>query len=371
MEIIHLILGKANPERMNGVNKVVYQLATKQAEFGHNVAVWGIVSDEEKNYADRGFETRLFLKSSNPFLFSPALKKAILEKKGKAIFHLHGGWIPVYYLLAKLFYKHNIRFVITAHGAYNSIAMKKSSFIKKIYFQLFEKHVLKKAESIHCIGKSEVTGLKKIFNSNKAVLLPYGYESAARVTVMPHTKENIVFGFVGRLDIYTKGLDTLVKAFKKFHYSHPESELWIVGDSNERKALQDLISKNKLEDHVVLYGSKFGEEKDGLIQEMDVFVHPSRNEGLPLSVIEAASFGKPCIVTDTTNIGAEIANYNAGQTIYAQNHCKLEAAMAKMFDIFKNPAAFNAMQKNAIKMVQEEYNWEKLLLKFRNNVYHI
>jgi hypothetical protein len=30
MEIVHLILGKANPDRMNGVNKVVYQLATYQ-----------------------------------------------------------------------------------------------------------------------------------------------------------------------------------------------------------------------------------------------------------------------------------------------------------------------------------------------------
>ena len=34
MEIIHIVLGKANPERMNGVNKVVFQLATKQAESG-------------------------------------------------------------------------------------------------------------------------------------------------------------------------------------------------------------------------------------------------------------------------------------------------------------------------------------------------
>jgi hypothetical protein len=42
MEIIHIVLGKANPDRMNGVNKVVYQLATKQVEFGENVAVWGL-----------------------------------------------------------------------------------------------------------------------------------------------------------------------------------------------------------------------------------------------------------------------------------------------------------------------------------------
>ena len=48
MEIIHIVLGKANPDRMNGVNKVVYQLATKQADFGEKVAVWGITNDTEK-----------------------------------------------------------------------------------------------------------------------------------------------------------------------------------------------------------------------------------------------------------------------------------------------------------------------------------
>jgi len=62
MEIIHIVLGKANPDRMNGVNKVVYQLATKQVEFGENVSVWGIAKDKDTNYGERNFETRLFIK---------------------------------------------------------------------------------------------------------------------------------------------------------------------------------------------------------------------------------------------------------------------------------------------------------------------
>jgi hypothetical protein len=60
MEIIHIVLGKANPDRMNGVNKVVYQLATKQAEFGEKVSVWGISGDTVNNYGERNFNTELF-----------------------------------------------------------------------------------------------------------------------------------------------------------------------------------------------------------------------------------------------------------------------------------------------------------------------
>ena len=58
MEIIHLILGKANPQRMNGVNKVVYQLATEQTNAGKTVIVYGIAADTNINYPDRNFTTK-------------------------------------------------------------------------------------------------------------------------------------------------------------------------------------------------------------------------------------------------------------------------------------------------------------------------
>jgi hypothetical protein len=145
MEIIHLILGKADPERMNGVNKVVYQLATQQHLFGEQVAVWGITSDTTVNYNARNFETRLFLKQKNPFAFSPQLKEALLSKKGKAFFHLHGGWITVCYPLARFFYNNKIEFLITPHGAYNTIAMRKKFWLKKIYFRCIERKILNRA----------------------------------------------------------------------------------------------------------------------------------------------------------------------------------------------------------------------------------
>lgn len=138
MEIIHLVLGKVKPNRMNGVNKVVCQMAVKQTEMGKKVSVWGITANLSKNYDDRNFETQLFIKSKNPFKLDKGLKIAILNKKDVAIFHIHGGLIPVFYSLSKFFKNNAISFVFTPHGAYNSIAMKRSFLIKKIYFHLFE-----------------------------------------------------------------------------------------------------------------------------------------------------------------------------------------------------------------------------------------
>lgn len=371
MEIIHLILGKANPERMNGVNKVVYQLATEQAAFGEQVSIWGITEHVEVNFGKRNFETRLFVKQKNPFRYSNELQKAIIAKKGKAIFHLHGGWIPVYYSLAGLLHKHAINFVLTPHGAYNSIAMEKNGPVKKIYFRLFEKSVLEKAAQIHCIGASEIKGLNTIFRKDKTLLLPYGYRKNENTVVESVAHPEIIFGFIGRLDVYTKGLDTLLQAFQKFNLRYPKSQLWIIGESTQRNLLEKQVDAFSLRNNVVLYGSKFGKEKEALLKRMDVFVHPSRNEGLPVAVLEAASFGKPCLVTQATNIAAVVEQYGSGKTIDTQSDEILSDAMITLYETWRKPAVFKQMQINAVKMVEETYNWDKLLVRFHTDLYQM
>lgn len=370
MEIIHIVLGKANPERMNGVNKVVFGMASKQLHFGEKVVVWGITKDKVKNYEDRNFETRLFLKSKNPFVISTELKKAILEKKASAVFHFHGGWIPVYYTLSKLMTKNKIPFVFTPHGAYNTVAMKKSKWVKKLYYLFFEKSVLERSNKIHCLGQSEVIGLSKLYSSNKTVLLPYGYENNTNITLSEISeKDQFIFGFIGRLDIYTKGLDKLLDGFEGFVKKHPNGKLWIIGDSNEKELLQKMITDKGLTNQVVLFGSKFGKHKETLLQNIDVFVHPSRNEGLPASIIEAASFGRPCLVSFATNIGTLIQDYNAGKMIKKVSSKKIEEAMLELYQISQKPEAFVKMQHNAVRMIKENFNWNKIIHDYKVQLY--
>jgi glycosyltransferase involved in cell wall biosynthesis len=371
MEIIHIVLGKANPNRMNGVNKVVYQMAAKQAELQTKASVWGITADLSTNFEERNFETRLFLKSKNPFKINPELKKALISKKENTIFHIHGGWIPIFYSISKLLHSNQINFVFTPHGAYNTIAMKRNFWIKKLYFQLFEKRVLKNSKKIHNIGKSESIGLSAVYKNNKSVLLPYGFENTIKPELFSPNNEDIIFGFVGRLDIYTKGLDTLLLAFEKVVTQFPKAKLWIIGDSKEKKKLQTLIIKYKLYKNVILLGSQFGEMKNNYLKTIDVFVHPSRNEGLPTSVIEAASFGKPCVVSNATNINELVESYNAGKSITEQNPNELQGVLVEMILIWQNKKEYEKMSKNAIKLVEESFNWKKVITDLNHKLYNI
>ncbi|MBP9055833.1 MAG: hypothetical protein KBF69_05580, partial [Saprospiraceae bacterium] len=106
MEIIHIVLGKANPDRMNGVNKVVFQLATKQAESGRKVTVWGITKDPIKNFPDRNFETVLFPLGSHAFAIDKSLKAAIIAHADKAVFHIHGSWVSTFWAVARTLKKY-------------------------------------------------------------------------------------------------------------------------------------------------------------------------------------------------------------------------------------------------------------------------
>lgn len=362
MEIIHIVLGKANPNRMNGVNKVVNQLLSEQVKHGINAKLWGISDSLEHDYPKRDYETELFKQSRNPFKIDPKLKEALLYHKD-CCFHLHGGWIPVFASIARFLKKHDIKYVITPHGAYNEVAMKRSKWVKKMYFQLFEKYVVKHSNWVHSIGQSESDSLKKLESTANSMLIPYGFKFNQPKTGISKS-HRFVIGYVGRIDIHTKGLDILLEAFKNLEAKISWAELWIIGDGNALGELQNKADELKLK-NIVFYGAKYGEQKDSLYQQMHVFAHPSRNEGLPSAVLEAASFGLPCVVSKETNVGNYITKYHAGFCLNENNPKNLEKALLKCYQSTEDNAWQN-MSAGAQNMLSDAFSWSNLLPQYQH-----
>ena len=68
MKIIHIVLGRANPNRMNGVNRVAHNLATAQVNKGSDVSVWGITASANlpDDELERSYKTKwFFMKTIN------------------------------------------------------------------------------------------------------------------------------------------------------------------------------------------------------------------------------------------------------------------------------------------------------------------
>lgn len=365
MKIIHLVLGKVNPERMNGVNKVVYEMATRQHDAGYDVAVWGITANPVHDYPARNFETQLFPTGRHPFAIAPALQYALRALPSNTIIHIHGGFIPVFSSISALLQRLKKPFVYTPHGSYNVIALRKGGWKKKIYMPLFEKPLIKRAALVHLLGKSEIEGLAQIAPGKKYALIPYGFDTtplklyhAAAEQPLPSSK--CIFSFCGRIDTYTKGLDLLITAFAQLAKQDAQVELWMIGDSEQRVALQQSVANLGIADKVIFHGARYGDEKMLLLQQSHVFVHPSRNEGLPTAVLEAAAIGLPCVVTSATNVGEVVTAYHAGWVVANPDAAALEAALVQAINTFRK-AELPQYAAAARKMVTEAFHWKNIL----------
>jgi glycosyltransferase involved in cell wall biosynthesis len=363
MKIIHLVLGKANPNRMNGVNKVAHKLAATQHALGYDASVWGVANDLSHNYPERAYPTALFLQQKNPFAISSELKRAIQGLRSReVIFHFHGAFLPVFYTISRLLKRGDIPYLYTPHGSLTEGAMQKSSWKKKLYIRFFESRVVRDAKAIHVLGIMEAEYMTSHFPEAHQVLIPNGQDFAEIPEL--ETPDNRIphFGFCGRLDVNHKGLDLLLQGFSMYLSSGLEGKLFFIGNGKDRDWMEQEAEKLGIKEAVHFYGPRYGAEKFSTLSQCDVFVHTSRMEGFPLAVLEAAAIGKPCLLSRATSVVPFIKKYDAGFALRSNTPAEICAAMAKAAYLHSQ-GQLRLMGENAVSMVQEVFNWKDISLK--------
>jgi glycosyltransferase involved in cell wall biosynthesis len=367
MEIIHLILGKANPERMNGVNKVIHEMATNQVLHGYPVEVWGITAHPKHDYPDRVFTTRLFQAYRNPFRLDAALKQAFLDYRGRIVVHIHGAFIPAFYAVSRFLDDHKIPFIITPHSTYNRVIMKKNAIRKRIYFRFFEKRLLERSSFIHLLGRSEWIGLGDIYHNKKSVILPYGFTRQEEKDA-PEKANGFFVVYCGRLAVHHKGLDILLKGFALFNRKYPDTRLILIGDGREKQQLQELCRFLGIESSVTFMGSVFGKEKIRILQECQVFAHPSRTDGLPATIVEASSLGLPCVISEATNMGELVERHDAGYKMKSLDPEEFDRGLTIMYKRIVKTGQGSLLKANACNMIDTAFNWPGVL-RHLNDIY--
>lgn len=114
---------------------------------------------------------------------------------------------------------------------------------------------------------------------------------------------------VGRLS-YEKGYLDLIDVFYKVHTVCPDLVLNIVGDGDQREAIQKKICKLNLQENIILHGFQNKEFINKLYKKSSLYLMCSLEESFGLVLIEAQSFGIPCIAFCSAQGACEVINNN-------------------------------------------------------------
>lgn len=119
--------------------------------------------------------------------------------------------------------------------------------------------------------------------------------------------DNIVFGFVGSLWEQKNPL-FLIELFSKIHDIENKATLLVIGDGILRSKMEEMTQYYGIEHAVKFLGIR--SDVSELMNAMDVFLLPSKFEGLPFVLVEAQASGLPCItstnVSKESNISGEV-----------------------------------------------------------------
>lgn len=231
---------------------------------------------------------------------------------------------------------------------------------KKIADFIFFNKMSKNATAVQFLSKQEYLDSKKYYNG-KSFIIPNGIKLYELKSDYDKNNKNSYNGvFIGRYNVWQKGLDILVEAVFnlkdqlkkngiKIHLYGPESK------SGSRKDIDNLVHKFGVEDLIEVNGPIFNAEKTDVLQKADFFIHTSRFEGLPMSVLEAMANSLPCLVTNGTNIRNEIENANAGWGADDDVHSVEKAFLI----LIKELNILDKKNHNAYKLAKS-YSWDSI-----------
>jgi glycosyltransferase involved in cell wall biosynthesis len=146
------------------------------------------------------------------------------------------------------------------------------------------------------------------------IVLPHQKSGKTRSEIRQslHTLEDaFVLIYVGRLE-FQKGVDILLHALSNLT-TEIAYEVWIIGDGSLRSELESLSTELRLNTRIRFLGQR--EDVPDLLAASDVFVMPSRYEGMSIALLEAMGSGLPCIVTDVGENGVIVRGANCGYVI--------------------------------------------------------
>ena len=354
---------KRIPSREGGIEIVVEELSTRMANLGHHVTCYnrgghhvsGKQFDEQNLNTYRGVRLKTVLTIDKKGLAAmtasaSAAFRAAFGKYDVVHFHAEGPcamlWLP------KLFGK---RCVATIHGLDHQRA--KWGRLASAYIMLGEKCAAKYADEIIVLSE----GVQNYFMKNygrRTRFIPNGVNrpqlrSADWIRKKFSLEKDDYILFLGRL-VPEKGLRYLLEAFKQVK---TDKKLIIAGGSSDTEGfVNELKEMAKDDPRIIFTGFVQGKMLDELYSNAYIYTLPSDLEGMPLSLLEAMSYGNCCLVSDI----AECADVVEDKAVVFRKG-STEDLKEKLQWLCDDASRVKHYKEQAADFICSKYDWDKVV----------
>lgn len=354
MKVLHTIFGLY--PSLGGLSSSTYNLLKALRDY-HAFDV-DILTFFPKDKHDVLIGSDDFIKTVKNDTFSPLLIsgnfKDFLQKSAEYdIYHVNGIWTYPSHITSKYARKVKKPYIISPHGMLSPLALRVSSWKKKIIYPLFQAKDIELAGCIHVTSEMEMKYIRHMRIKNPIAIIPNGLDISYDIPqIREGHNEKRKIGFVGRID-RIKNIDKLIMAWAALKGDTLDAHLIIIGDGNTRylKELMHLLKKYSLR-NVVFKGFLGGPKLQQAIRDLDYLVLPSKSENFGMVVPEALINGVPVIASKGTP-WRDLNTYNCGWWIDDDTQI-IKQYLKLALDIPESKR--KEMGRNGQKLVVEKYN---------------
>ena len=357
---------KRIPSREGGIEIVVEEISTRLVRENHTVTCFNRaghhVSGKEfdtqsgKEYKGIKLKTVPTIEQKGLAAVSSSFFAVLCSAFGKYdVVHIHAEGPAFFSWLPKLFGK---RVVVTVHGIDWQREKWKSGFGSK-FIRQGEKNAVKYADEIIVLSKGVQNYFKDTYG-RETQFIPNGVnrpdiQEAQLITEKFGLNKDSYILFLGRL-VPEKGIRYLIEAFKQIK---TDKKLVIAGGSSDTDSFAEELKKlAKDDDRIIFTGFVQGQMLDELYSNAYIYTLPSDLEGMPLSLLEAMSYGNCCLVSDIPEC-AEVVEDKA--LIFKKSD--VSDLREKMQEACDYPETVIELKKQAADFICEKYNWDDVVEK--------
>ena len=350
------IHGRYRSSSSNGVDRTIAGLAEAFSQDDHQVTIISTECPDRRDLeAMESLGIRLvYCGSSLKDLVQNPVEWSVFDL---VVFNSVFVWQSI--LLSK---QCGLPYLCIPNGGYFEGSIKNRSRLKKKVFAfLIERSYLEKAAAVQALSETESIAINTIAPKARIIKAPNGafplsYDFPYKP--MPGTPRWVTF--VGRMSVQHKGLDLLLTGLHIARNIGCDINLNLVGpfERRQKRLLDGLIGNLGLGDHVRFHGSLYGEAKVEILKKSHFFVHTSRWDGMPFSVIEAMQLGIPVIISKETNLSELVEADDCGWVIPQNSPEHIASSLADAYRL--SVKELEAKGKRASEVVAQHLNWPSI-----------